>query len=187
MSIQNITKYAFADALKKLLTKKELSKVYVKDICNLCGAERSTFYYHFKDKYELVSWIYEQAFQDALELADNHYNVVFLEHLLIAVKTEQKFYQKVFEDISQNTLSKYIYEVSLKIFAKILKKKWALSTITQEQEIIMNFYVYAWIGVLHDWVSEKYDISAKSYAVLLYQAIQHLDISDIEVAELEYV
>ena len=54
----SITKEALADALKALLANQPLSKISIKDITNYCGISRNTFYYHFQDKYELLSYIY---------------------------------------------------------------------------------------------------------------------------------
>ena len=55
MSIRESTKYAFANALKQLLTTKDLQKIRVTELCKLCGAERPTFYYHFRFQMELTS------------------------------------------------------------------------------------------------------------------------------------
>ena len=45
------TKRALAESLKKLLSKKNLDKITVKDIVTDCGVNRQTFYYHFHDIY----------------------------------------------------------------------------------------------------------------------------------------
>lgn len=53
-----ITKQALAASIKELMEREPLSKISVGDITSNCGVNRQTFYYHFKDKYELVNWIY---------------------------------------------------------------------------------------------------------------------------------
>ncbi|MEG1932709.1 MAG: TetR family transcriptional regulator, partial [Pygmaiobacter sp.] len=52
------TKRVLGDSLKELMQKKPLAKISVGDITAHCGINRQTFYYHFKDKYDLVNWIY---------------------------------------------------------------------------------------------------------------------------------
>ena len=44
-----LTEKALAASLKKLLEKKTLDKITVKDITDDCGVNRQTFYYHFHD------------------------------------------------------------------------------------------------------------------------------------------
>lgn len=185
MSIQNNTKYSFANALKKILLTKDLHKVRVKEICDLCGAERPTFYYHFKDKYELISWIYEQDFKCATEQAGGRYNMNQLEYLLAIMRKEQVFYQKAFADASQNNLYGHIHETNLKLFAKILKEQFQLRTLTEEQKFLLNFYTYAWIGSLYDWILNKYDVSAREYASWMQANIQHLNLSDLKAVDFE--
>ena len=54
----NITKTALASSMKRLMKEKPFSKISVIDICDGCGMNRKSFYYHFKDKYDLVNWIF---------------------------------------------------------------------------------------------------------------------------------
>ena len=57
--MSELTKKALAVSLKKLLSKKELSKITISNITDECGVNRQTFYYHFKDIYDLLEWIYK--------------------------------------------------------------------------------------------------------------------------------
>ena len=55
------TERQLADSLKKLLTRKTLDRITVRDITDDCGVNRQTFYYHFHDVYDLVEWMFRQA------------------------------------------------------------------------------------------------------------------------------
>ncbi|MFA6846292.1 MAG: TetR/AcrR family transcriptional regulator C-terminal domain-containing protein [Sphaerochaetaceae bacterium] len=59
MSNSIITKAALAQSLKSCMEKKPLEKISIGEVCARCGLNRKSFYYHFRDKYELVNWIYE--------------------------------------------------------------------------------------------------------------------------------
>ena len=58
MANNRITKETFARALQELLEERPLTKISVKDITEQCELSRNAFYYHFKDKYELINWIF---------------------------------------------------------------------------------------------------------------------------------
>ena len=66
-----ITKKALATSLKDLLETMPFEKVTIADICEGCGMNRKSFYYHFRDKYDLVNWIFDTEFleiaRDALD------------------------------------------------------------------------------------------------------------------------
>ena len=69
MADSNITKKALASALKDLMSRTPYAKISVSDICELCEMNRKSFYYHFKDKEDLVNWIFDVEFV-ALSQAD---------------------------------------------------------------------------------------------------------------------
>ena len=54
--MSGFTKEIIAKTFTELLDEKPMSKITVKDIVERCGVNRNTFYYHFKDIYDLVEW-----------------------------------------------------------------------------------------------------------------------------------
>ena len=52
------TKEAFAAALKQMMAVKPMDKITVKDLVEICGVNRQTFYYHFENKDRLIIWIF---------------------------------------------------------------------------------------------------------------------------------
>lgn len=48
MPDSNITKKALAMAMKELMEQIPFSKISVSDICEKCGMNRKSFYYHLK-------------------------------------------------------------------------------------------------------------------------------------------
>ena len=64
MAESNITKNALADALKSLMREKNFDKISVLDICEKCNMNRKSFYYHFRDKYDLLNWIFYIGFME---------------------------------------------------------------------------------------------------------------------------
>ena len=51
--MSNTTKLALEASLKKQLLHKQLDKITINDLTSDCGISRMSFYYHFKDKYDL--------------------------------------------------------------------------------------------------------------------------------------
>ena len=54
--MSQITKRALEASLKNMLLQKPLDKITINNIPKDCGINRMTFYYHFKDIYDLVEW-----------------------------------------------------------------------------------------------------------------------------------
>ena len=59
-----MTKLALAQSLKQLMAERTLDKITVKEIVTRCGVNRQTFYYHFKDIYDLLDWMFVNEGQE---------------------------------------------------------------------------------------------------------------------------
>lgn len=66
LPMSQMTKRALEASLKELLRHKPLDKITVSDLTDHCGVNRMTFYYHFKDIYDLVEWCCEEDAARAL-------------------------------------------------------------------------------------------------------------------------
>ena len=62
MADSNITKRALANELQELMAEQPFEKINVAQICQRCHMNRKSFYYHFRDKYDLVNWIFDTEF-----------------------------------------------------------------------------------------------------------------------------
>ncbi len=56
----DMTKRLMVQTLKKLMAKKPLAKISVKEITEESGVKRQTFYYHFEDIYDMLRWMYQE-------------------------------------------------------------------------------------------------------------------------------
>ena len=70
--MSELTKRALEQSLKNLLLQKPLNKITISDIADDCGINRMTFYYHFKDIYDLVEWSCQEDAGHALGLFLHH-------------------------------------------------------------------------------------------------------------------
>ena len=58
MANSNVTKRVLANSLKELVQEVPLEKITIADICASSGMNRKSFYYHFRDKYDLLKYIF---------------------------------------------------------------------------------------------------------------------------------
>lgn len=61
------TKAAMAAALRSCMQDTPIDKISIKEITDACGLNRQTFYYHFKDIYDLVKWMYVRDINEAID------------------------------------------------------------------------------------------------------------------------
>ena len=111
--MSQITKRALEASLKHLLLQKPLHKITINDITEDCGINRMTFYYHFKDIYDLVEWSCEEDARKAL--AGNRtydtWQQGFLQ-ILQAVLENKPFIMNVYHSVSREQVENYLYQVT---------------------------------------------------------------------------
>ncbi len=64
------TRKVIQEAFQKLLTEKPLARITVKEVCDLAGINRGTFYKHYLDCYDLMEKLQDEAvanFESLLE------------------------------------------------------------------------------------------------------------------------
>lgn len=148
------TKQAIAATLKELLQKKPLDKITVSELAERCGINRMTFYYHFKDLYDLVEWC---CLEDARAvLADScaydTWQQGFL-RIFEAVQENKAFVMNVYYSMNREQMEQYLYRLMQMVMMSVVAEEAAGMCVTQEeQENIASFYKYAFVGIMLDWV-----------------------------------
>ena len=156
--MSDLTKRALEQSLKNLLLQKPLSKITISDIADDCGINRMTFYYHFKDIYDLVEWV---CMEDAKKaLADNKtYETWQQGFVRIFVQENRAFILNVYRSISREQVENYLYKLTYQLLIGVVHEQAAgMSVREEDQDFIATVYKYAFVGLMLDWI--KNDMKA---------------------------
>ena len=176
MADSNITKQALSAALKELMEEQPFEKISVSDICQRCHMNRKSFYYHFRDKYDLANWIFDTEF---IAFARKQgYTVIddFLVDLCHYFYENRGFYQKVLAIQGQDCFANHFKEVLIPLVNSQLQ---AVVPSDQTQEIYnfqVAFLTDAAVGTLQRWISEKDCIPPEKFLSMLRSCIQMMAI-----------
>jgi probable dihydroxyacetone kinase regulator len=152
--MSQITKRALEASLKHLLLQKPLHKITINDITEDCGINRMTFYYHFKDIYDLVEWSCEEDARKAL--AGNRtydtWQQGFLQ-ILQAVLENKSFIMNVYHSVSREQVENYLYQVTYDLLIGVVEEKSAEMQVARaDKEFLADLYKYAFVGLILDWI-----------------------------------
>ena len=154
MQIKNLTKNMFADTLEQMLKEMPLEKVRVRKLCECCGTTSPTFYYYFRDKYELVVWIFlRDIAQIYLNLRPGERKEGMGE-IIRMVKQKRTFYQKAFTDQSQNSLAEYIQSFIIRYYYEAILHDTGEAPNT-EQLMEIKYHTYGIMGIFREWLFEQ--------------------------------
>ena len=110
--MSDTTKRALEISLKNLLLQKPVNKITINDIAEDCGINRITFYYHFKDIYDLIEWSCEEDARRAIEGNKTYdtWQQGFL-NIFHAVAANKPFILNVYRSVSREQIEQYLYRV----------------------------------------------------------------------------
>ncbi len=152
--MSNITKRALEASLKNLLLQKPLNKITVGDIANDCGINRMTFYYHFKDIYDLIEWSCVEDATKALEgkKTYNTWQEGFL-NIFNAVLDNKPFIMNVYRSVSREQIEMYLYKLTYNLLIDVVNEKSVGMAVSDEdKKFIADFYKYAFVGIMLNWI-----------------------------------
>jgi len=152
--MSDITKRAISASLKKLLREKKLNKITVQDIADDCGINRQTFYYHFQDIYDLVEWTCIEDTEKVLK--ENRTYATWQEGFLAVfylAKEDKTFIENIYRSVSLELLEQYLYRLVYPLLKNVVDEKAKNYTVRDEnKKYIADFYKYAFVGVLLEWI-----------------------------------
>ena len=164
--MSQVTKRALEASLKNLLLKKPLDKITINDITEDCGINRMTFYYHFKDIYDLIEWCCVEDAKKALEGKKTYdtWQQGFLQ-IFEAVLDNKPFILNVYHSISREQVEIYLYKLTYDLLIGVVEEKSAGMNVREEdKKFIADFYKYAFVGLMLDWV--RHDMKGDPHKII---------------------
>lgn len=150
-----LTEKAMAASLLKLLEKKSLDKITIKDITDDCSVNRQTFYYHFHDIYDLLEWIVVQETSEILKdgiTADNW--KICIKKTFEQLMENKVVFMNVFEALdrqrAESVLQDILREPMISMTEDFAKDRF----ISHEDVIFLaNILIFATSGVIMEWIA----------------------------------
>ena len=154
--MSQVTKRALEQSLKNLLLKKPLTKITVGDITEDCGINRMTFYYHFKDIYDLVEWSCLEDAKMALEEKKTYDTwQQGLLQIFKAVQENKPFILNVYRCVHREQVEKYLQPLVDQLLLNVINEEAAGITVRDEdKQFIAQVYSYMFIGLMLDWIKD---------------------------------
>ena len=154
--MSQVTKRALEQSLKNLLLKKPLTKITINDIAEDCGINRMTFYYHFKDIYDLVEWSCLEDARKALEEKKTYetWRQGFVQ-LFEAVRENRPFIMNVYRCVHREQVEKYLKPLVDNLLLGVINEEAAGMTVRDEDKaFIAQVYSYMFVGLMLDWIRD---------------------------------
>ena len=173
MADSNITKRALAAALRELMEEMPFDKIQIAQICERCDMNRKSFYYHFKDKYDLVNWIFDTEFisfaRDSTKDLPSDDRWELIERACEHFYANRAFYRKALLIKGQNSLADHLREY---LFPLIKMRITQFLSDDAADEFTINFFADAVLCAIERWLLEKQCMPPEEFVTKIKQIIQ---------------
>ncbi len=173
MADSSLTKKALAEAMKALMEEMPFDKINVAHICQRCGINRQSFYYHFRDKYDLVNWIFDVEFIEFvgpdLPEYDVQSHIEFMERACQYFYDNRSFYCKALMIKGQNSFADHLREYIRPILREQME---ALVKNEHPDDFSLEFFVDACYGAIERWLLDPDCIPPKRFVEKLFNLIK---------------
>lgn len=151
------TKILLEETLVKELSEKTLDKITVKSLCEKIKITRQAFYYHFSDVYSLLEYIYTNEAEKTIGKNRTYDSwILGYKNIFDKMLTYKRFVINTYRSISREYLENYLYNVTFNLLYCVIEEKAKdyPCVSTKQRKFIANFYKYAFVGIVLDWVSK---------------------------------
>lgn len=165
------TRMVLKQSLMDLLKKKQISTITVKEVCALADINRSTFYAHYFDHYDLLEQIEEELIED-LTMYLNSYNFEkeeeafqMTEKLIDYFAAKQEECQTLLSDNSDSSFEQKVRHVARKY---MMTNREEIAYQDEDiSEYVSSFIIGGSIAVMKEWLLNDMNKTSKEIAGII--------------------
>ena len=166
------TKRALTGALIDLMRENHISKISVKALCEAADVNRSTFYAHFRNQYDLLAHVEAEALNDlkARLLEDSEPRTRNVVKILEYAQENADLFLMLL-DGSDGSFQQQIMELAHLVDLQLSDRQGVAEA--ESMEYMYLFAVSGALGMLSHWLKKGTPQSPAEMAELLMRMIQH--------------
>jgi len=159
------TKMVLKESFIKLLEKKSLSQITIKEICEDADINRATFYAHYNDQYDLLKKIENELLDninahiaDFNQKNDDMNAVLIAENIFEYLKENARLCKLLLSERGDFSFQK---RLMMLVYDKIITELTDSNKITKEDaEYIYSFTITGCVGIVQKWLDDDMKKSA---------------------------
>ena len=168
-----LTKNLLKSALIQLMRESHISKISVRSLCETANINRSTFYAHYNDSYDLLNTLEEEVLENikrdlkTQDFSENQpVSSQVLSRILYYVKENSELFQAL---LSENC--DFAFQRDILLLAQIITSQITQSPDSRIQEYLEEFGITGCVSVVQKWLQDGMIESPTKLAGFLLQVL----------------
>jgi AcrR family transcriptional regulator len=138
---------------------KTLDKITVKEVVQRCGVNRQTFYYHFRDIYDLLDWMFAHDGEQfakryaPAQMDDDGQQIIGA--LCRSLQEHKDLTVNIYHSLGRERLDRYLCKELYKLLYRNIKARGDVLGVPEDKCVLLaSFYKHAFAGIVLDWIQE---------------------------------
>ena len=153
------TQKAIMRTFQQMLEEMPFDRITVSALVRRCEISSNTFYYHYRDIYDLLDTWFHAQFDQFMQCDSPDFSWrTSVKALLRECKAKPKVIYHVFDSLSRNQLEQYVFSLSDDVFLKTVQRYADIGSIPEDdlKSIIGFFLQFLW-NRMEDDIDESVD------------------------------
>lgn len=172
--VKKTTKEILAESFMELTATKPISKISIVDIVENCSMTKPTFYRHFKDKYDLMAWLYvQQAQSNVSKIGTDGYlwRNTLLDGLRYYEKNRKFMVNALTHTSGRDAFINMINEADITFILGEIKKKLKTNDVPRRLVAMVKIYCYGTGQYMCEWLMDSHGVSCETVAAAMEACI----------------
>ncbi len=168
------TKEILAESFMELSASKPISKITIAEITENCSMTSPTFYRHFKDKYDLISWIFVQEAQKNVDRIGQEgylWKDTLLDGLRYYAENRKYMINALKHTSGRDSFINQITEIDIGYITDEIREKRGTKDIPDDLAALIKIYCYGTGQYLCEWLMASKPDSCEQVAAAMEDSI----------------
>ena len=164
------TEEILAESFREVAAEKPVNRITIKDIVGNCGLSPTTFYRHFRDKEDLIEWIYKKKCREILEhykYSPRRWTEMVSEWVNACAQNRFFLINLLTNTGGHDSFSKRMAELTVRILEHEIAARTGRETIPEKDRMKLYLYATGAVRLVCAWLLGKVSVTRELAAELI--------------------
>lgn len=163
-----LTKMLLKNSLIGLMNTKPVNAITIKEICEQADLNRSTFYLHYTDQYQLLKEIQDELLTDTLsylkDVSNDCSTILYIRFFLEYVKSNAPIFRILLCQPENAGFQSVFIEKTMGHVKSNLPSICSMET----EKYVYGFVMHGCLQIIREWISSGFDLPENEMADIIY-------------------
>ena len=168
------TKELLGESFQELTRQKPINKITIANITDNCGMTPPTFYNHFRDKYDLMTWLYVSDTKDIMgRIGKDGYQWrdTLLDGAKYFAEHRAEFLNAFTHTNGRESFIGHMMSANVDLLCTEVRKKIMTEHIPEELFLMIKIYCYGTVTYVCEWIGGNIPVSPEKVAEIMEKCL----------------